>query len=76
MDESCRNTFEPISLVMRKMECFYCGADDTGVETVNRLFGIKFCEIHKIRAIRDTNAYLHRQGFVRIEDAFKNQTII
>jgi hypothetical protein len=75
MEDPCRNTFEPISLVMRKMECFYCGAENTGSKTVDRLYGIKHCRIHEIVAVRDCNAYLQRQGHVRIDDAFKNAAI-
>ena len=75
MDDPCRNTFQPISLVMRKMECFYCGATDTGAETIDRLTGIKYCGVHKEAAIRDCNAYLHRIGSVRIEDAFKHPVL-
>ena len=56
---------------MRRCECFYCGAEDTGVVLVDWRFGMKVCEIHRPNAERDCRAYLHRQNFVRIEDAME-----
>jgi hypothetical protein len=34
-------------------------------------FGMKVCGLHRPNAERDCRAYLHRQNFVRIEDAMK-----
>jgi len=56
---------------MRRCECFYCGAEDTGVVLVDWRFGMKVCEIHRPNAERDCRAYLHRQNFVRVEDAME-----
>jgi hypothetical protein len=56
---------------MRRCECFYFGAEDTGVVLVDWRFGMKVCEIHRPNGERDCRAYLHRQNFVRIEDAFE-----
>jgi len=69
MGETCKNTLIPQSLVLRRCECFYCGAEDTGAVLVEYLFGMKVCEIHRPNAERDCRAYLHRQNFVRMEDA-------
>ena len=71
MGETCKNTLVPESLIMRRCECFYCGAEDTGVVLVDWRFGMKVCEIHRPNAERDCRAYLHRQNFVRIEDAME-----
>jgi len=71
MGETCKNTLIPESLIMRRCECFYCGAEDAGVVLVDWRFGMKVCEIHRPNAERDCRAYLHRQNFVRIEDAME-----
>jgi len=71
MEEVSKNTLIPESLIMRRCECFYCGVEDTDVVLVDWRFGIKVCEVHRANAERDCKAYLHRQNFVRIEDAFK-----
>ena len=69
--EVSKNTLVPTSLIMRRCECFYCGAEDTSVVLVDWRFGMKVCRVHRLNAERDCKAYLHRQNFVRIEDAFK-----
>jgi len=69
MEEICKNTLIPTSLVMRQCVCFYCGAEDSGAVLVDWRFGMKVCEIHRPNAERDCRAYLHGQNFVRIEDA-------
>jgi len=71
MGETCKNTLIPESLIMRRCECFYCGAEDVGVVLVDWRFGMKVCKIHRPNAERDCRAYLHRQNFVRIEDAME-----
>ena len=71
MDEVCKNTLVPTSLIMRRCECFYCGAEDTGAVLVEYLFGMKVCDIHRQTAERDCRAYLHVQKLVRVKDAFK-----
>jgi len=71
MEEICKNTLIPQSLVLRRCECFYCGADDTGAVQIVYLFGMKVCETHRTNAVRDCRAYLYREKLVRIEDAFK-----
>ena len=71
MGETCKNTLVPESLIMRRCECFYCGAEDTYSVLVDWRFGMKVCEIHRPNAERDCRAYLHRQNFVRIEDAME-----
>jgi hypothetical protein len=70
MDEICKNTLVPQSLVLRRSECFYCGAEDTGIVIIEHLFGMKVCDTHRINAERDCKAYLHREHLVRVKDAF------
>jgi hypothetical protein len=70
MEEICKNTLIPQSLVLRQCECFYCGADDTGAVLIEYLFGMKVCETHRANAERDCRAYLHREKLVRVKDAF------
>ena len=75
MGETCKNTLEPTSLIMRPCACFYCGAPEAGDETVDHMFGIKCCKTHRSRAKRDCNAYLHRAGHVLLEDAWINPVL-
>ena len=75
MAETCKNTLIPESLIMRRCECFYCGAEDEGAVTIDWRFGIKVCRAHQERGERDCRAYLHRQNFVRIEDALRIPTL-
>jgi hypothetical protein len=65
------NCLEPTSLVMRKIECFYCGAGDPQFVLIQHLFGIKSCDLHKRIAKRDCNAYLHRNGLVTWDSALQ-----
>ena len=71
MEEICKNTLVPQSLVLRRCECFYCGADDIGAVQIVYLFGMKVCGTHRANAVRDCRAYLYREKLVRVEDAFK-----
>lgn len=70
-EECIRNTLLPSSLVMRKMECFYCGAEDTKVVMISYLFGMKTCDLHERWANRDCKAYMHTEGIVLLKDARK-----
>jgi len=74
-EECVRNTLLPSSLVMRKMECFYCGAEDTKVVMIAYLFGIKTCDLHKSWANRDCKAYMHTEGTAMLKDARKIEII-
>jgi len=71
MAEICKNTLLPESLIMRRCECFYCGVENEGAVLIEYTFGIKVCKIHRQRGERDCKAYLHREGWVRIEDAME-----
>lgn len=75
MEEICKNTLVPQSLVLRRCECFYCGAEDTGVVVIEHLFGMKVCDTHRINAKRDCKAYLHRENLVRVNDAFRTPAL-
>ena len=71
MEEICKNTLIPQSLVLRRCECFYCGAEDEGAVLIEYLYGMKVCKIHRPNAERDCRAYLYREKLVRVEDALK-----
>jgi len=75
MSETCKNTLEPTSLIMRPCACFYCGAEDKCVVLIEYSFGIKVCHAHKPRAERDCRAYLHRHGLVRLKDTMEHSEI-
>jgi len=49
--------------------CFYCDAPCTSFYTIERLFGLKCCDIHKQVARRDCRAHLHKEKFVSMRDA-------
>jgi hypothetical protein len=45
--------------------CFYClSKDDVGAIELKHCFGIKTCPKCYDKAIRDTNAFMHREGLV------------
>ena len=54
---------------MTSNTCFYCGAPSTNAYTIERLFGLKHCAIHKTVAKRDCRAHLHKEKFVDMRDA-------
>jgi len=60
----------PCSLVMTKMECFYCNKKDTGAAEISPNFGLKYCDDHKAASARDCRAYLHSHKMAALFDAF------
>jgi hypothetical protein len=56
---------EPLSLVLRKQECFYCLEKEGArcCEIMNS-FGIISCDRHYEASVRDCNAYMHREKMV------------
>ena len=65
-------TVIPMSLVMRPFCCFYCGSkeeSDIYQTEVFHLLGIRHCTAHSADAVRDCNAYKHREFIVSMEDA-------
>ena len=61
------NTFYPCSLVMRSCACFYCEKENENDEhTLGNHWGIRYCSDHKAAAKRDSNAYLHGAGRVKV----------
>ena len=55
---------------MRPEACFYCGVEPENDErTLDYHFGIRYCGEHKTWAKRDSNAYLHETGYVKLRDA-------
>jgi hypothetical protein len=63
-------SLQPTRLVMRPDACFYCGVEPENDErTLEYHFGIRYCREHKTWAKRDSNAYLHETGYVKLRDA-------
>jgi hypothetical protein len=66
-----RLVLEPFVLSMRELKCYYCG-ERTSEKIcildyqIDFLFGIRHCQHHKENAIRDCNAYLHKNKKVMI----------
>ena len=69
-------TMYPTSLVMRPSVCFYCGKNSENDErTLGESFGIRYCTEHKATAKRDSDAYLHEQGYVKTSDALAHAVL-
>ena len=76
MENPSHNCLKPKSLVMTPISCFYCGTTDTiNIITIEYLFGLKYCPLHKAAAIRDCKAYLHQEKMVRFNDASRHPVI-
>lgn len=71
MSDPYFTALRPMSLVMRKMECMYCHAEDTRTVQIEHMFGLKVCDSHVANAKRDCNAWLHEKNLVRFKDARK-----
>ena len=68
---------EPHSLVMTPMGCFYCKVDNDTVRSIqiNYLFGLKCCSEHMAHGKRDCRAWMHKNGYVKLKDAFDNTAL-
>ena len=68
---------EPQSLVMTPMGCFYCKVDNDTVRPIHIywLFGLKCCAEHKTAGKRDCRAWMHKNGYVKLKDAFDNTAL-
>ena len=68
---------EPQSLVMTPISCFYCKVvNDTVRSTqIYWLFGLKCCAEHKAAGKRDCRAWMHKNGYVKLRDAFDNTAL-
>ena len=77
MEDPMKNCLVPRSTVMTPMICFYCGQEQSkiGKGTLYHLFGIKHCDNHVTNAIRDCNAYQHRENLL-VMDKIKNPEIL
>jgi hypothetical protein len=77
MEDPMKNCLVPRSTVMTPMICFYCGQEQAkiGKGILYHLFGIKHCDNHVINAIRDCNAYQHRENLL-VMDKMKNPEIL
>ena len=73
-EDPVRNAcLNPRSLVMTRCECFYCfGPEGERCAQIDYNFGIKSCDFHYTSAVRDCNAYLHRERFVPLHKAVKH----
>ena len=74
-ENPARTSLAPRSLIMTQVSCFYCNADDSRIESIYWLFGLKACSTHTQAAIRDCNAYLHEEKMVKIEDALRHPVL-
>jgi hypothetical protein len=74
-EDPVRTSLVPRSLAMTQVSCFYCNADDSRIESIYWLFGLKACPDHRQAAIRDCNAYLHEEKMVKIEDALRHPVL-
>jgi hypothetical protein len=69
-------SLQPTRLVMRPEACFYCGVEPENDErTLDYHFGIRYCREHKTWAKRDSNAYLHETGYVKLQDALAHPAL-
>ena len=69
-------SYNPTTLIMRHSSCFYCPIPSTHDEpTLNRLYGLRCCDTHRASARRDSNAYLHRNKSVKLQDALSHPVI-
>jgi len=68
---------EPQSLVMTPISCFYCKTLDDTVSHLHiyYLFGLKCCSEHKAAGKRDCRAWMHKNGYVKLKDAFDNTAL-
>jgi hypothetical protein len=66
---------EPISLVMRPLQCFYCESVAKGQSLINHHEGIYVCDEHNKDGLRDCLAYLNRNKMIRIGDALSSPII-
>jgi hypothetical protein len=60
-----------------RLRCFYCKKESikTCYTDLAKDQGIDYCEDHALHAIRDTKAYLHTYGSVRIVDALQHNEL-
>ena len=68
---------EPQSLVMTPISCFYCKTLDDTVShlQIYYLFGLKCCSKHMAAGKRDCRAWMHKNGYVKLKDAFDNTAL-
>jgi len=68
---------EPQSLVMTPISCFYCKTIDDTVShlQIYYLFGLKCCSKHMAAGKRDCRAWMHKNGYVKLKDAFDNTAL-
>ena len=68
---------EPQSLVMTPISCFYCKTLDDTVShlQIYYLFGLKCCSEHKAAGKRDCRAWMHKNGYEKLKDAFDNTAL-
>ena len=62
---------------MTPISCFYCKVDNDTVRPIHIywLFGLKCCADHMAAGKRDCRAWMHKNGYVKLKDAFDNTTL-
>jgi len=68
---------EPRSLIMTPISCFYCKVNNDTVRPIHIywLFGLKCCAEHMAHGKRDCRAWMHKNGYVKLKDAFDNTAL-
>ena len=76
LENPMRNTcLIPHSFVMTRSECDYCSAKEHSYVMIEYLFGLKSCNEHINNANRDCRAFMHREGYVKLTDAYAHESI-
>ena len=62
---------------MTPISCFYCRTLDDTVShlQIYYLFGLKCCSKHMTAGKRDCRAWMHKNGYVKLKDAFDNTAL-
>ena len=69
MEDPLVNCIEPHSLCMRRNICEYCSQTPTFHVTIQQVFVIIACADHRPWAVRDCNAHMHKNKYVKFKDA-------
>lgn len=75
MENPTYSCLKPRRLVMITSNCFYCNSPDSRSYIIGHLFGLRYCSLHKLSAIRDCKAYMHENKCVSIRDAYDHPVI-
>jgi len=75
MENPVKSCLIPMSLIMTVDLCFYCDNPDPDWEECYKFFGLKHCDNHRVAAIRDCKAYLHKEKMVNFKHAFEHSIL-